>query len=111
MKGSKAKHIVMMKVTQVDIPVDEIVKRITIEWKRGQRRIQSRGTFELAPGQQMATPNESFFHISQFEFVKKYNSYEKKLVHVKLKGYSESSKYKKTRLLGERLIDISQYVG
>ena len=50
LKGSREKFIVIMKVTQVDIPVDEHFKRITIEFKRGQRRVLSRGTFELGPG-------------------------------------------------------------
>ena len=59
----------------------------------------------------MASPNETFFHLSMFDFVKKVNSYEKKIVLIKLRGYCESSKYKKTKCLGERLIDISEYVG
>jgi len=50
LKGSREKFIVIMKVTQVDIPVDEHFKRIVIEFKRGQRRVLSRGTFELGPG-------------------------------------------------------------
>ena len=43
--------------------------------------------------------------------MKKVNSYEKKIVLITLRGYCETSRYKKTKCLGEGLIDISQFVG
>ena len=48
--GSKKElHLVLMKILQLEIAVSEPYERISIEWKRGEKKSETKAIFELNP--------------------------------------------------------------
>jgi hypothetical protein len=64
---------------------------MTIEWRRGDKKSETRTTFELKPENPLAFVNETFSKSSVFYLNSKTGNYFKKLAVIRVKGYMESS--------------------
>ncbi len=82
-----------MKILSIEISVTEVIERISIEWKRGEKKSETKAMFELSPMKHQALINETFTKSSVFYFAPKTQTYFKKMAHIRVK------------------IDISQFVG
>jgi hypothetical protein len=48
--GSKKElHMIIMKIIQLEIAVTESYERISIEWKRGEKKSETKAIFDLNP--------------------------------------------------------------
>ena len=83
---------------------------MTIEWRRGDKKSETRTTFELQPGKPLAFVNETFSKSSVFYLNNKTGKYFKKLAVIRVKGYTESGGNKE-KIMGEIELDISNFVG
>ena len=110
MGAKKQKFLIIMKILSVEIPVKEIVQRMSIEWRRGDKKSETRTTFQLEPSKPLAFVNETFSKSSVFYLNNKTGKYFKKLAVIRVKGYMESSGNKE-RIIGELELDISNFVG
>ena len=110
MGAKKQKFLIIMKILSVEIPVKEIVQRMSIEWRRGDKKSETRTTFQLEPSKPLAFVNETFSKSSVFYLNNKTGKYFKKLAVIRVKGYMESSENKE-RIIGELELDISNFVG
>lgn len=82
---------------------------MTIEWKRGNKKSETKTTFELTPEKPIAYVNETFSKNSVFYKSTKTDKYFKKLAQIRVKGYSASSGYKE-KIMGELELDISLFM-
>jgi hypothetical protein len=105
----KEKFLVLMKILSVEIPVKEQVSKMSIEWKRGDKKSETKTPFELSPEQPIAYVNETFSKVSVFYRSTKTEKYFKKLALIKVKGYTKSSGGKE-KILGELELDISMFM-
>ena len=110
MGAKKEKFLVIMKILSVEIPVKESISRMTIEWKRGKKKSETRNTFDLSPQKPLALVNETFSKLSVFYRNSKSNKYFKKIANIRVKGYTASSGFKE-KTIGELDLDISLFVG
>jgi len=109
MGTKKEKFLVLMKILSIEIPVKEPHQRITIEWKRGNKKSETKSTFELTKEKPMAVINETFSKSSVFYKSTKNDKYFKKLAHIRVKGYAASNGNKE-KILGELELDISLFM-
>lgn len=49
MGAKKEKFLVIMKILSIEVPVKEPVSRMSIEWKRGKKKSETKNTFDLTP--------------------------------------------------------------
>lgn len=77
--AKKENFLVLMKILSVEIPVKEQVTKMSIEWKRGDKKSETKTPFELSPEQPIAYINETFSKASVFYLSTKTNKYFKKL--------------------------------
>jgi hypothetical protein len=49
MGTKKEKFLIMMKIISVEIPVKETVTKMSIEWKRGDKKSETKTPFEINP--------------------------------------------------------------
>lgn len=83
---------------------------MTIEWRRGDKKSETRTTFDLSPKKPLAFVNETFSKASVFYMNSKTGKYFKKLAIIRVKGYTQSSGNKE-KVMGELELDISNFVG
>lgn len=110
MGTKKQKFLIIMKILSVEIPVKEDVQRMTIEWRRGDKKSETKTTFELSPQKPLAFVNETFSKSSVFYLNSKTGKYFKKMAVIRVKGYMESYGNKE-KIMGELELDISHFVG
>ena len=110
MGAKKQKFLIIMKILSVEIPVKELVQRMSIEWRRGDKKSETRTTFELDPSKPLAFVNETFSKSSVFYLNSKTGKYFKKMAVIRVKGYMESFGNKE-KVIGELELDISNFVG
>lgn len=79
MGTKKEKFLVLMKILSVEIPVKELVQKMTIEWKRGNKKSETKTKFELTPEKPISYVNETFSKNSVFYKSTKTDKYFKKL--------------------------------
>ena len=106
--AKKEKLYVLMKIINVAIPVKESYSKVTIEWKRGNKKSETSGDQNLTPSIPVAHFLETFNKHSLFYKDNKTSKYHKKNVVLKVKGTTEANKEK---LLGEIELDIAEYAG
>ena len=109
MGTKKEKFLVLMKVLSIEIPVKEPVSRMTIEWKRGDKKSETKTPFAITPEQPVAYVNETFSKASVFYRSTKTDKYFKKLVHIRARGFTQSGGAKE-KILGELELDLSLFV-
>lgn len=110
MGTKKEKFLIIMKIISVEIPVKESVTRMSIEWKRGNKKSETQNAFELSPESPLALVNEAFSKLSIFYHSTKTGKYQKKIANIRVKGYTAASALKE-KILGELDLDISMFVG
>ena len=88
-------------------PLTDSYEKISIEWKRGEKKSETPAIFELSPHKQATQINETFSKSSVFYYSPKQQTYHKKLAQIRVKGFLNG----KEKLLGETEIDISAFVG
>ena len=109
MGTKKERFLVLMKILSVEIPVKETVQRMTIEWRRGNKKSETKTTFELTKEKPIAYVNETFSKASIFYKSTKTEKYFKKLANIRVKGYTASGGNKE-KILGELEVDISLFM-
>ena len=107
--SKKEKYLVLIKILSIEVSVTEVIERISIEWKRGEKKSETKAMFELAPQKHQALINETFSKSSIFYYAPKAQTYFKKLTQIRVKGYAAVGGKEKS--LGVVEIDISQFVG
>lgn len=105
--SKKERFLVLMKILSLELSVQEPVERISIEWKRGEKKSETKAIFELGPQKHQTQINETFSKSSVFYYAPKSQSYFKKLAQIRVKGFI----FGKEKHLGEVELDISQFVG
>lgn len=59
--GSKEESfLIIMKILSLEIAVTEAYERISIEWKRGEKKTETKAIFELSPQKHTTLINETF---------------------------------------------------
>lgn len=109
MGTKKEKFLVLMKILSVEIPVKETASRMSIEWKRGNKKSETKTPFELTKEKPISYINETFSKVSIFYKSTKTEKYFKKLAHFRVKGYTASGGNKE-KILGELELDISLFM-
>jgi hypothetical protein len=79
---------------------------MSIEWKRGKKKSETKNAFELSPQKPLALVNETFSKSSVFYLSSKTGKYFKKIANIRVKGYSSTSGSKE-KILGDLELDIS----
>jgi hypothetical protein len=127
MGTKKERFLVLMKILSVEIPVRETVTRMSVEWKRGNKKSETKSAFELTPDKPIAYVNETFSKNSVFYRSTKTGKYFKKLAQFRVKGYplapasfkngpsgasgqGSGAQGAKEKILGEIVIDISLFM-
>ena len=93
-----------MKILSLELTVSEPFERISIEWKRGEKKSETKAIFEVSPQKHQTLINETFTKTSVFYFASKSQTYFKKMANIRVKGYTLGGK---ERCLGEVELDIS----
>eukprot|EP00347_Sterkiella_histriomuscorum_P015977 403354973 len=109
MGTKKERFLVLMKILSVEIPVKETVNKMSIEWRRGNKKSETKTAFELTREKPIAYVNETFSKASIFYKSTKTEKYFKKLAHIRVKGYTASGGSKE-KILGELELDISLFM-
>lgn len=109
MGTKKERFLVLMKILSVEIPVKETVSKMTIEWRRGNKKSETKTPFELTREKPIAYVNETFSKASIFYKSTKTEKYFKKLANIRVKGYTTSGGNKE-KILGELELDISLFM-
>ena len=87
--GSKKElYQISMKILQLEVAVTENYERISIEWKRGEKKSETKALFDLNPHKQSTLINETFTKSSQFYFAPKSQTFHKKLALIRVKGFN-----------------------
>ena len=47
--SKKERFVVLMKILSLEVSVTEFFDRISIEWKRGEKKSETKAMFELSP--------------------------------------------------------------
>jgi hypothetical protein len=84
--SKKEKFLVLMKILQLEISVQEPFEKISIEWKRGEKKSETKAIFELSPHKQQTQINETFTKSSVFFFSHKSQTYFLKLANIRVRG-------------------------
>lgn len=105
--SKKERYLILMKILSLEIGVTEPVERISIEWRRGEKKSETSTIFDLSPTKHQTLINETFSKTSVFYFAPKTQTFFKKLAHIKVKGFT----FGKERSLGECELDLSVLVG
>jgi len=79
MGTKKEKFLVLMRILSVEIPVKETISRMSVEWRRGNKKSETKTPFELTKEKPIAFLNETFSKISIFYKSTKSEKYFKKL--------------------------------
>ena len=111
MSTKKEKFLISMKIISVEIPVKEKVTRMSIEWKRGDKKSETKQMFELTPEKPVAFVNEVFSKESMFYRLPKTGKYQQKQALIRVKGFTTTEGQPKEKIFGELEMDISAYVG
>jgi hypothetical protein len=69
----KERFLILMKILQLEVsPLTETFERISIEWKRGEKKSETPAIFELSSHKQATQINETFSKSSVFYYSPKY---------------------------------------
>ncbi|CDW79311.1 UNKNOWN [Stylonychia lemnae] len=106
----KQKYLISMQIVSIEIPADEMIQRMTLEWRRGKKKFETKNYFQISPERQKVEINEIFSKVSMFYLHQKTNKHEKKDCSLKLKGFTASSGFKE-KVIGVIKFELSDYVG
>ena len=88
MGAKKENFLILMKIISIDIPVKEHIRRVSIEWKRGDKKSETKNQLELTPDKTFSLVNETFSKLSVFYMNSKTGKYFKKAALMRVKGFT-----------------------
>ncbi len=109
MGSKKEQFLVSMTIVSLEIPVKETIKKVSIEWKRGNKKSETKTPYVISEDEQRIEINETFTKQSKFYKNTKTGTYFKKLALFRVKGHPTSMGGKE-KILGELELDISLFM-
>jgi hypothetical protein len=82
----KEKHLIIMRIVSIEIPVKEPYCNVKIQWKRGDLKLETTSRIVINPDQPCTQVDQIFKKLSAFYRSTKSGKYQQKMAHISVKG-------------------------